>query len=151
MIQQETGRSVPLTLWNTCQSHEETGVNVQISSSMISRVKTQWNNQTSCMFYPLIEIISYMVVVKGNICLFMLTLISTLVIWHILYNHWPQDRAKNNCHLHSRTAFWDLVMARQKVGLTFCICYFDGSYGSTFLENLSTETSQLMSKSIINI
>ena len=92
-----------------------------------------------------------MVIVKGNICLFTLSLICTLVIWYILYNHWPQDKGENNCYLYSKTAFCDLVIARHKVGLEFCVGYSDGSYNSTLSENLSTETSPLSNKGIINI
>lgn len=118
---------------------------------MVSIVKMQWNSQTSCMFCPLTEIISYTVIVKGNICLFMLTLICTLVIWYILYNHWPQDRGANNCYLHSKTAFCDLVIARQKAGLAFHVSYLDHSCSATFSENLPTATSPLMEKGAINI
>lgn len=102
---------------------------------MVSIVKMQWNSQTSCMFCPLTEIISYTVIVKGNICLFMLTLICTLVIWYILYNHWPQDRGANNCYLYSKTAFCDLVIARQRAGLAFHVSYLDHSCSATFSEN----------------
>lgn len=118
---------------------------------MVSIVKMQWNSQTSCMFCPLTEIISYTVIVKGNICLFMLTLICTLVIWYILYNHWPQDRGANNCYLYSKTAFCDLVIARQRAGLAFHGSYLDHSCSATFSENLPTATSPLMEKGTINI
>lgn len=45
----------------------------------------------------------------------------------------------------------DLVIARHKVGLEFRVTYLDGSYNSTLSENLSTETSPLSNKGIINI
>lgn len=80
--------------WNTLQSQEET--EARISGSTISTVKMQWNSQTSRMSYPLLEIISYMVTVKGNTFLFMLTLIRTLVSWYLLHSPPPQDRGENN-------------------------------------------------------
>lgn len=95
--------------------NDEIGVNVQISSSVVSIEKWSETVRLRVCFILLTEIISYTVIVKGNISLFMLTLICTLVTWYIFYNHWPQDRGENNCYLYSSTAFCDLVIARQRV------------------------------------
>lgn len=152
-IQQEICGWILLTHWNTCQSLDDIGVNVQISSSVISIVKMQWNSQISCMFYPLTEIISYMVIVKGNICLFMLSLICTLVIWYVLYNHWPRDRGENNCHLYSSTAFWDLVTWQQhRKGVRHSVSLMQTAVtAQRFLKTFPLKFPPLMNKSIINI
>lgn len=59
--------------------NDEIGVNVQISSSVVSIEKCSETVRLRVCFILFAEIISSTVIVKGNICLFMLTLTCTLV------------------------------------------------------------------------